>query len=90
MKCFCSTSCGNLTASEAVTSDATAPRAVSFHTIPHAPPTASSPARVGAVGWGFVLRSQEGMGWRVIMRRVERERGGKTGTLEKLIAREGL
>ena len=34
------------------------------------------------------MRSREGMGWRVFMRRVERERGGKTGTPEKSIARE--
>ena len=43
---------------------------------------------MGGVGRGFVLRSREGMGWRVFMRRVERERGGKTGTPEKSIARE--
>ena len=43
---------------------------------------------MGGVGRSLVLRSREGMGWRVFMRRVERERGGKTGTPEKSIARE--
>ena len=68
---------------------------VSFHKIQNStrPSTSSSRARVGGVGRGFVLTSREGMGWRVFMRRVERERGGKTGTPEtgtpeKSIARE--
>ena len=49
-------------------------------------PTASSRAAgVGGVGRGFVLRSQEGMGWRAFVRRVERNRAGKTSTQEVLV-----